>query len=75
MSFEVVIIRNSDGTRVTHTDSGDWDEGAQFRWTEGNEACDCNRRGLFLRAQGETDPDYGPCGNTEFSVELPKVTW
>lgn len=71
MSFEVIIIRNSDGARVTHTDSDGWSTGAQFRWTEGNQACDCNRRGAFLRAQGDPDPDFGACGDTAFSVILP----
>ena len=75
MSFEVVIIRNSDGARVTVTDSDDWGPGAQFRWTEGNQSCDCNRRGDFLYALGNFDPDYGDCGHTEFSVILPATTW
>lgn len=71
MSFDVVIIRNRDQARVTYVDGGNWTAGAQFRWTEGNEACDCNRRGYFLRAQGDPDPDYGECGHTDFSVILP----
>jgi hypothetical protein len=72
MSFEVVIIRNSDGKRVTYVDTDDWTVGAEFRWTEGNQACDCNRRGYFLFLEGDPDPDYGQCGDTEFSVILPK---
>ena len=72
MSFEVTIIRNSDGARVTYVDSDTWDEGAEYRWTEGNQACDCNRRGFFLLMQGDPDPDYGECGHTEFSVILPE---
>lgn len=72
MSFEVTIIRNSDGKSVTHIEHDDWDHGSQFRWVEGNEACDCNRRVLFLIACGETDPDHGPCGDSDFSVILPK---
>lgn len=71
MSFQVIIIRKSDGARVTWTDDDDWTMGAEFRWTEGNQACDCNRRGFFALAQGEKDPDYGACGSTEFSVILP----
>lgn len=72
MSFNVIIIRNSDGTHVTYTDTGDWTEGAQYRWTEGNQSCDCSRRGDFLLMQGDPDPDHGECGNTAFSVILPK---
>jgi hypothetical protein len=75
MSFEVIIIRNSDGTRITHVDSDTWDVGAEFRWTEGNESCDCNRRGFFLSAQGDPDPDFGECGDGGFSVILPEKTW
>lgn len=75
MSFEVIIIRNSDGARVTYVDTDEWGEVAEYRWTEGNQACDCNRRGFFLHAMGDPDPDYGECGDTEFSVILPdKVT-
>ncbi len=75
MSFEVTIIRKSDGARAIYVDTDTWDVGAEYRWTEGNQACDCNRRGHFLFAQGDTDPDYGECGNGEFSVILPEVTW
>ena len=75
MSFQVTIIRNSDNARVLYTDSDEWGEGAEYRWTEGNQSCDCNRRGLFLALMGDKDPDYGACGNTDFSVILPTVTW
>jgi hypothetical protein len=75
VSFEVIIIRNSDGARVTYTEDGIWDAGAEYRWTEGNESCDCNRRGNFLFARGDLDPDFGDCGDTEFSVILPEKTW
>lgn len=74
MSFEVTIIRNSDGQQIVWSEDDDWNEGSEYRWTEGNQACDCNRRGLFLLACGEDDPDYGDCGNTEFSVILPDGT-
>jgi hypothetical protein len=72
MPFDVIIIRNSDGERVTYTDAGEWDTGGEYRWTEGNQACDCNRRGYFLHLLGDPDPDYGECGSTAFSVILPQ---
>lgn len=71
MSFVVTIVRKADGHSVQCTDEDDWDEGSEFRWTEGNQACDCNRRGAFALAMGEPDPDYGECGDTDFFVVLP----
>jgi len=71
MTFEVTIISRSDGEKAVISEPGDWDEGAEFRWTEGNEACDCNRRGLFLAARGDPNPDFAPCGDTAFEVILP----
>ena len=74
MSFKVIIIRNVDGARAEWTENDEWNEGSEYRWTEGNESCDCNRRGLFALAHGEKDPDYGECGDTAFSVILPEPT-
>jgi hypothetical protein len=86
MSFEVTIIRNSDGARVVVSDDGDFDELSEFRWTEGNQACDCNRARRFAEAHGDPDPwpectcgkapaqcacQKPPCGDTLFSVILP----
>lgn len=39
-------------------------EGAEFRWTEGNDSCDCNRRLYMARTLGEPDPHPSPCGST-----------
>lgn len=87
MSFEVTIIRNSDGARVTYVDLAEWDEGSQFIWTEGNLACDCNREMIFAELMNLPNPwpecicgKIGSkckcpkplCGNTRFSVILPE---
>lgn len=68
----------------------DWAEtyGPEYRWTEGNDACDCNRRNYLLRALGELGPtesiDPDPCGDTiilerltvngEVVIESPRPT-
>lgn len=73
MSFEVTIIRNSDGEQATYIENGDWSEFAEFRWTEGNESCDCNRAALFALARGE-ETEHAvdlPCGDNKYSVILP----
>lgn len=73
MPFQVTIIRTSDGARAVYTDPGDWGEGAEFRWTEGNQACDCNRHSMFHEARGEDWDDVG-CSDGRYSVELPQPT-
>jgi hypothetical protein len=86
VSYSVTIIRNSDGERATISHDGDWDEGAEFIWSEGNYSCDCNRAIFFARERDEPDPwppcecgkvpaeckcQHPPCGDTLFSVILP----
>jgi hypothetical protein len=75
MSFKVIITRIADGKSVEITDNDSWDEGSEFRWNEGNQACDCNRRLDFARAFKEPEPDINPCGEGAFTVILPPVTW
>jgi hypothetical protein len=78
MSFEVTIIRNSDGARAIHVEEKyHWNDGSDFIWNEGNCSCDCNRAILFALARGEKIPLNGEvqCGNKLFSVELPPITW
>lgn len=52
--------------RVEHREDLDekYVDGQEFMWTEGNYACDCNKRLVMGRALGESDPDAGQCGDT-----------
>jgi len=47
-------------------------DAADFMWTEGNYACDCNRRLFMARALGAEEPKdpNNPCGN---SIVLEKL--
>ena len=75
MSFKVTLVRKGDGVKVELTEGGSWDGGAEFRWTEGNESCDCVRARLFAFARGEeaSSPDV-PCGHSLFEAVLPAIT-
>ena len=35
-----------------------------FMWTEGNYACDCNKRLFIARARKEKEPELNPCGDS-----------
>jgi hypothetical protein len=54
-----------------------WDDFAEFMWTEGNFACDCNRAMMFQRANGEEATWDHPCGDvlyTALYAQLPDGT-
>lgn len=71
MSYVVGIIRIADGATRTVEMPGEWDEGADYLWTEGNYACDCNRGLFFDRAiEPEATTDHA-CGNTSYRARLP----
>jgi hypothetical protein len=74
MTYRVAIRNNTTGETRIHVDSFDWDDAADYLWTEGNFCCDCNRALLFARAGGDPDPKCRQCGHDAFSalyVELP----
>lgn len=70
MAYKIVIRRNSDD-RI-HVCPGFLGKFSEFWWSEGNGACDCNRKVIFDRVSDPEspryDPDIYPCGETEYSV-------
>ena len=71
MDVFLEVRRNTDGVVRKEATPFDWDDAdpdADFVWSEGNYACDCNRR-IFFHG-GKMDPHLNPCGSTEFSVRL-----
>jgi hypothetical protein len=66
------IRRNADGVIRKYPDLWDWpddEELADYMWSEGNYACDCNRHLFFVFSGGEEDDDR-PCGDGAYSVRL-----
>ncbi len=53
-----------EGTLYLSEITEDWND---FLWTEGNFACDCNRRMLFI------DEDRDGCSDDEFVVEIEDI--
>lgn len=48
---------------------GDEPAGTEFIWTEGNYACDCNRKAFFDAAMGDPSDAIGnPCGHGAFEL-------
>lgn len=45
----------------TYDDLGEWDEGSEYWWTDGNFGCDCNRGLEFGRAGGIDYDDNITC--------------
>ncbi len=71
---EVTIRRNADGQTRTYVDECGviaYPDGTpnEFLWSDGNYGCDCNRALLFVRCDGEDDPDI-PCSDGLYSVRL-----
>jgi hypothetical protein len=56
MRYTVVLRRNADGESRRVEGYGEWRDGTEFWWTEGNFGCDCNRWAEFERAGGH-EPD------------------
>lgn len=67
-SYDVVIRRNVDGKVRKHHEDSSWT--SDFMWTEGNYACDCNRRLFFDRADGVTyvPIDNVACGDGAYTI-------
>lgn len=77
MSYKVALRKNDTGeVRIVEWPHSDWDENAEFFWTEGNFFCDCNRAMTWHDVSGDPDPDSA-CGTTAYAVayvELPDGT-
>lgn len=70
MSYSVRIRDTTTGIERTIEKPGEWDDGSDFMWNEGNYACDCNRRLFFARAAGLPDPEPNPCGEGRYSATI-----
>jgi len=68
MSYVVVIQHISTGEERHIEHDGEWDEAADYLWSEGNYGCDCNRA-LFFYSWGPEAKDR-ECGDTEFAIPL-----
>jgi hypothetical protein len=74
--YAVLITDTATGRTLRSEHSGAWTDATRFGWTEGNFACDCNRGGEFLRADGvdtdemddEEDEARLPCGHSRYSA-------
>ena len=54
---------------VSDDPDDDWHNTVAFNWGENNYSCDCNRRLVFKRANGEeTDVMLSECGNSAYHV-------
>lgn len=70
MSYKVAIRKNETGEVRFHAVDSEWNEVAEFYWTEGNAACDCNRQLFFERSgkdRGESDCANVSCGESRYS--------
>lgn len=75
MSGEIIFIReNATGVVREMLANGLWftedPDTADYMWSEGNYACDCNRSLFFARANGEEDPADPRCGDAAYSVRV-----
>lgn len=61
--MHVVILDLETGVQTEMEEPYEQAEWPPFYWTEGNDACDCNRGRLM------GNPDV-PCGQTRFAVQL-----
>ena len=57
---EITDTQTGETRERTYTDLGEWDDGAEYWWSDGNFGCDCNRRLEFGRAGGIEFDDW-PC--------------
>lgn len=72
MPITVLIRNNATGEIREHKEPYDDKELADFVWTEGSCACDCNREIYFEYAGGKgPSADLIVCGTGKFSVKLP----
>ncbi len=66
MPYTVIIRNNATGEERPIQEDGDWDGSADFMWSEGNFACDCNRA-LFFYNWGPESEDR-ECGHEAFNI-------
>ncbi len=66
MAYTVTLTDTQTGAMKTVEMDGAWDNGAEFLWTDGNYACDCNR-GRFFGLEL-------PCTSERIEAELPPIT-
>ena len=74
--YAVLICEVASGITVRTEHEGEWDEGPEFGWTEGNYSCDCNRRLAWRQARGWTEEqidaaeeaDGDHCGEGAFTA-------
>ena len=66
VGFRVFLQRVADGEVRVHPVSRRWEDIDEYRWTEGNDSCDCNRHYYF---HGDTPLwDEAPCGESLYRV-------
>jgi hypothetical protein len=69
--YFVALRHNPTGNIRVYREDSIWNDTAQFLWTEGNFACDCNRHMMFKRAAGEeiTKDDWEyPCNGNDYTA-------
>ena len=59
--YTVILQKKATGEVSVTNHNGDSKEGAEFYWSEGNMACDCNRRIQFELGLGCKKPEESPC--------------
>ena len=74
MSYKVAIKKTATGEVRIHEDNGDWIDGKEWQWTEGNYGCDCNRSLFWMRADPNIkDPVFidesDECGENKYTIE------
>jgi len=74
MSGETIFIRDNTTSEVRELRGtalwyAEEPETAEYMWSEGNYACDCNRRDFFAQCLGEGGLDVA-CGSGRYSVHI-----
>lgn len=73
MIYAVRIRDTVTGVELQCDMPGDYDEGAEYAWSEGNYSCDCNRALFFMRAEGglsESEMPFTPCGEGRYEATI-----
>lgn len=66
MTYKVAIQNNETKEIRMHSESNEWV--SDFWWTEGNGACDCNRRIMFDEAGGDEEDPNNECSDHLYTV-------